>query len=297
MGFEDPTSRSRGAADRRAAAARWPTTRPSRSAAGSRSCGPREHGLKEFARCALTGPRRRADCMVTPCPLCHLAMDAYQRKAEVADGETYNMPVLRLPQLLGLALGLDNTGHGLQAPHGAVDQVLEVCRRIAGAGVVPDPRGYVRVAAGLRGGRPGAGVGGPPPWWPGDQQGPGHDRSVSQDLAGNRRTGLPLPDCYGGVACPGSAPAGVRLPAPRRSARRAEGALGPWGRVLTEQGEFRGMIQYGARAMFPRSRIMPAGPASADAAIVTCVYLAAVDRRRRPASACSSRPWRTWKAR
>jgi succinate dehydrogenase / fumarate reductase cytochrome b subunit len=48
-----------------------------------------------------------ADCMVTPCPLCHLAMDAYQRKAELANGTEYNMPVLHLPQLLGLALGLD----------------------------------------------------------------------------------------------------------------------------------------------------------------------------------------------
>ena len=48
-----------------------------------------------------------ADCMVTPCPLCHLAMDAYQRKAELANNTEYNMPVLHLPQLLGLALGLD----------------------------------------------------------------------------------------------------------------------------------------------------------------------------------------------
>jgi succinate dehydrogenase / fumarate reductase cytochrome b subunit len=47
-----------------------------------------------------------ADCMVTPCPLCHLAMDAYQRKAELANDTEYNMPVLHLPQLLGLALGL-----------------------------------------------------------------------------------------------------------------------------------------------------------------------------------------------
>ncbi len=47
-----------------------------------------------------------ADCMVTPCPLCHLAMDAYQRKAEQANDTEYNMPVLHLPQLLGLALGL-----------------------------------------------------------------------------------------------------------------------------------------------------------------------------------------------
>jgi succinate dehydrogenase / fumarate reductase cytochrome b subunit len=47
-----------------------------------------------------------AEVMVTPCPLCHLAMDAYQRKAEVQNGTEYNLPVLHLPQLLGLALGM-----------------------------------------------------------------------------------------------------------------------------------------------------------------------------------------------
>ena len=48
-----------------------------------------------------------ADCMVTPCPLCHLAMDAYQRKAEKLNGTEYNLPVLHLPQMVGLALGID----------------------------------------------------------------------------------------------------------------------------------------------------------------------------------------------
>jgi succinate dehydrogenase / fumarate reductase, cytochrome b subunit len=62
--------------------------------------------LKE-SHVALAGARDAgADCMVTPCPLCHLAMDAYQRKAELANDTEYNMPVLHLPQLLGLALGL-----------------------------------------------------------------------------------------------------------------------------------------------------------------------------------------------
>jgi hypothetical protein len=64
----------------------------------------------------------------------------------------------------------------------------------------------------------------------------------------------------------------------RRWARTAVRRFGPWGRVLHEQGAFRGMIQYGPRALFPRTRIMPAGPASADAAVVTCVYLGDVDR-------------------
>jgi succinate dehydrogenase / fumarate reductase cytochrome b subunit len=66
-----------------------------------------------------------ADCMVTPCPLCHLAMDAYQRKAEVANGTEYNMPVLHLPQLLGLALGLPQESMQFKRHMVPVDRVLE----------------------------------------------------------------------------------------------------------------------------------------------------------------------------
>jgi len=81
--------------------------------AKSKCCGfpillARENTALRESHLALSQARDAgADCMVTPCPLCHLAMDAYQRKAEAANGETYNMPVLHLPQLLGLALGLD----------------------------------------------------------------------------------------------------------------------------------------------------------------------------------------------
>lgn len=66
--------------------------------------------------------------------------------------------------------------------------------------------------------------------------------------------------------------------AKRRWSRLAARRFGPWGRVLHEKGDFRGMIQYGPRALFPRARIMPAGPVSADAVVVTCVYLGREDR-------------------
>ncbi len=65
-----------------------------------------------------------ADCMVTPCPLCHLAMDAYQRKAEAANGTEYNMPVLHLPQLIGLALGIDQSIMQFKRHMVPVDRVL-----------------------------------------------------------------------------------------------------------------------------------------------------------------------------
>ena len=49
-----------------------------------------------------------ADCLVTPCPLCHLNLDAQQPDAAryaLVDG--LEVPILHLPQLIGLALGID----------------------------------------------------------------------------------------------------------------------------------------------------------------------------------------------
>jgi succinate dehydrogenase / fumarate reductase, cytochrome b subunit len=48
-----------------------------------------------------------ADCMVTPCPLCHMNLDIYQERAEEKIGEDLNMPILHLPQLIGLAMGIE----------------------------------------------------------------------------------------------------------------------------------------------------------------------------------------------
>jgi succinate dehydrogenase / fumarate reductase cytochrome b subunit len=48
-----------------------------------------------------------ADCLVTPCPLCHLNLDLQQPLAERAVGRELGLPVLHLPQLVGLALGLE----------------------------------------------------------------------------------------------------------------------------------------------------------------------------------------------
>ena len=47
-----------------------------------------------------------ASTMVTPCPLCHTVLDGFQREIEKDMGEKLDMPVLHLPQLVGLALGL-----------------------------------------------------------------------------------------------------------------------------------------------------------------------------------------------
>ncbi len=46
-----------------------------------------------------------ADCVVTGCPLCHLSLDSYQPEIEKLNAKGYNIPILHLPQLVGLALG------------------------------------------------------------------------------------------------------------------------------------------------------------------------------------------------
>jgi succinate dehydrogenase / fumarate reductase cytochrome b subunit len=48
-----------------------------------------------------------ASVLATPCPLCHIVLDMYQKKASKEAGESLNMPVLHLSQLVGLALGID----------------------------------------------------------------------------------------------------------------------------------------------------------------------------------------------
>jgi len=48
-----------------------------------------------------------ADAIVTPCPLCHLSLDAWQSKLKAATGRDFQMPILHLSQLIGVAAGLE----------------------------------------------------------------------------------------------------------------------------------------------------------------------------------------------
>jgi succinate dehydrogenase / fumarate reductase cytochrome b subunit len=48
-----------------------------------------------------------ADALVTPCPLCHLNLDLQQPDAAQVVGRDLGLPVLHLPQLVGLALGFE----------------------------------------------------------------------------------------------------------------------------------------------------------------------------------------------
>ncbi len=54
-----------------------------------------------------------ADCMVTPCPLCHLNLDSRQPEVERVIGESLSLPVLHLSQLVALAVGVPPQELGL----------------------------------------------------------------------------------------------------------------------------------------------------------------------------------------
>ena len=54
-----------------------------------------------------------ADCLVTPCPLCHLNLDSRQPEVEHTIGQPLGIPVLHLPQLVALALGIEPRKLGL----------------------------------------------------------------------------------------------------------------------------------------------------------------------------------------
>jgi heterodisulfide reductase subunit B len=54
-----------------------------------------------------------AQCMAVACPMCQMALDAYQAKAERQLGERLDMPVLYFTQLMGLAMGIDDRYLGL----------------------------------------------------------------------------------------------------------------------------------------------------------------------------------------
>ena len=54
-----------------------------------------------------------ADCIVTPCPLCHLNLDSRQPEVAKVIGKQLGLPILHLPQLIALALGISPQALGL----------------------------------------------------------------------------------------------------------------------------------------------------------------------------------------
>jgi heterodisulfide reductase subunit B len=63
--------------------------------------------------CTILKAAKGADLIVTVCPMCQINLDGWQARASRMAEEDLSITVLYLPQLLGLALGIDSNKLGL----------------------------------------------------------------------------------------------------------------------------------------------------------------------------------------
>jgi succinate dehydrogenase / fumarate reductase cytochrome b subunit len=94
--------------------------------------------LKQAGRHIGDAIDAEADCLVTPCPLCHLNLDLQQPLAAREAGRELGLPILHLPQLVGLAFGLDPKQLGFSKhivkPTSVVDWSTSVVAGVGGEG-------------------------------------------------------------------------------------------------------------------------------------------------------------------
>jgi succinate dehydrogenase / fumarate reductase, cytochrome b subunit len=72
-----------------------------------------------------------ADCLVTPCPLCHLNLDMQQPEAAKIVNRDLGLAVLHLPQLVGLALGFEPKKLGMRKHIASTEWVEERLEPVA----------------------------------------------------------------------------------------------------------------------------------------------------------------------
>ena len=93
----------------------------------------KEVSLKQAGRHLADAKDAEADCVVTPCPLCHLNLDLQQPLASKIVGRELEVPVLHLPQLVGLALGLSPEGARHEQARRPPTSVIDWSTAVVGA--------------------------------------------------------------------------------------------------------------------------------------------------------------------
>lgn len=99
-------------------------------------CGAGILAISEDLAYSIARPKLRelstnsADAMILMCPFCSIMFDDNQRKIEQKFQERYNLPVLYYPQLLGLALGIDEKSLGLRMNRVRTTTLLEKVKHV-----------------------------------------------------------------------------------------------------------------------------------------------------------------------
>ena len=73
----------------------------------------------------ITAKNAQADCIVTPCPMCHFNLDAKQKDIESHFRIRIGLPVLYITQLMGLAFGLSPKELGLHRNVVSPSRIIE----------------------------------------------------------------------------------------------------------------------------------------------------------------------------
>jgi heterodisulfide reductase subunit B len=77
---------------------------------------------KNITECAV---KSGAECMVCPCPLCQMNLDAYQPRINRTYGKDFKLPILYFTQLIGLALGLQPKDLGFGTELVGAEEILK----------------------------------------------------------------------------------------------------------------------------------------------------------------------------
>ncbi len=96
----------------------------------TKCCGFQVDLVTEETAIEMTGTRlldakgQGAECIVTPCPFCHINLDNYQASAEKQLEADIKLPVFHLAQMVGLALGLRATHMGMSRHMVSAEKIL-----------------------------------------------------------------------------------------------------------------------------------------------------------------------------
>jgi heterodisulfide reductase subunit B len=75
-----------------------------------------------------------ADCIAVSCPMCQVNLDLRQQDIKKQTSRDYQMPIVYITQLLGLALGIGSDKLGFNKLMVPATNVLELVRRSASEG-------------------------------------------------------------------------------------------------------------------------------------------------------------------
>lgn len=97
----------------------------------TKCCGFQVDLVTEETAIEMTGTRlldakaQGAECIVTPCPFCHINLDNYQNSAEKQLDADIDLPVFHLAQMVGIALGLKASHMGMSRHMVSAEKILQ----------------------------------------------------------------------------------------------------------------------------------------------------------------------------